>query len=150
MVKVFDSFDDIKEAAVEKAGLTEAVAGGVSIPIIGSPFLDQDSYEKWAMALAGAPPADAGGKGAKGGKAPAKGKGAPTEITEEQTGAFYKDMFDQIKTSLLDGIVEGMFAVIDQKMHSTASTAMSKVPTFRFYVSHPASPRQVRMPHRAR
>ena len=119
--KIVDSHD----AALTGAGILDPSM----IPSVASPFTTEEGKEAW-RAIVDYKPAPSGGEAdpkAKGGKPPSKpAKGAsaaaPVELTAEQVNAFYKAMFDGVRTSISDVSVN-MFTAVEELLSADASTA---------------------------
>ena len=105
----FEDADDWGSGSRAKAGIT----AGTKIPHLGSPFLDAEAAAEWAHHLNGPTGKEELSKGDKNKKSTGSlaGVKAPKgQATEQQTSAYYADLYHTIRDGLCGAIVDSLSA----------------------------------------
>ena len=119
----FEDADDWGSGSRARAGIT----AGTKIPHLGNPFLDAEAAAEWVHHLSGPIGKEELSKGDKNKKSTGSLAGAKApkgQATEQQTGAYYADLYHTIRDGLCGAVIDSLSAC-DKALHNSLTVSRS-------------------------
>ena len=119
----FEDADDWGSGSRARAG----IAAGTKVPHLGNPFLDAEAATEWAHHLSGLTGKEELSKGDKNKKSTGSLAGAKApkgQATEQQTSAYYADLYHTIRDGLCGAVIDSL-STCDKALQNSLTVSRS-------------------------